>query len=162
MMPGTSPAPDDAIVVGPMSEVFEYIPQSVARADAVAELNRSRFTADQIARVQSVTRAVQVATLADTIKRLDAMLNAVLQRRSDSALARQRRDEEEEQQRIKAQLDALPDPDAPDPLLPLRSKEPEPSLALEDQEQPAHGDPPGDPHGEFLRLKRSSWLLTAN
>ena len=147
--PGTSPAPDDAIVVGPLSEVTEYIGQSIARADAVAELNRARFTADQIARVQSVTRAVQVATLADTIKQLDARLNTLAQRRADAASARRRRDEEEEQKRIQAELDALPDPDAPDLLLPLQST-PDPMLPLEgDSIPPAHGDPPGDPRGDF-------------
>lgn len=131
--------PDDALVVGPLSEVTEYIGQSVARQDAIAGLNHARFSVDQIASMQNKTRAVQAAMLADTIKQLDARLNALAHRRSDSALARKRRDEEEEQKRIKAELDALPDPDDPDPL-PLRSKEPEPSSPPQ-EDQPEYPNP---------------------
>jgi hypothetical protein len=109
------PAPDDAIVVGPMSEVFEYIPQSVARNDAVAELERARFTADQIASMQSKTRAVQATMLADSVAHLSTRLNAIVARRADAARARAEAEEEAEAKRIQAELDALPDPDDPDP-----------------------------------------------
>jgi hypothetical protein len=108
------PAPDDAIVVGPLTEVFEYIPQSAARQDAVEELEKARFTADQIASMQEKTRAVQATMLADSVKHLSARLDSLLQRRDAEARARAKAEEEEEQQRIQAELDALPDPDAPD------------------------------------------------
>ena len=109
------PAPDNAIVVGPMSEVFEYIPQSVARADAVEELEHARFTADQIASWQSKTRAVQATMLADSIAHLSTRLDAIIAQRADQARRDAEREAEEEANRIQAELDALPDPDDPDP-----------------------------------------------
>ena len=126
------PTPSDAIVVGPLNEVTEYIGQSIARQDAVGELNRARFSADQIASMQNKTRGVQVSMLADTIKQLDARMSAHAQRRADAARDRKRRDEEEEQRRILAELDALPDPDDPDAHQPtgdlhaLPAKDPDP------------------------------------
>ena len=107
------PAPDDAIVVGPMSEVFEYIPQSVARNDAHEELEAARFTADQIASLQNKTRAVQATMLADSINHLSSRLDAYVARRADEARRDAEREAEEEAQRIQAELDALPDPDDP-------------------------------------------------
>ena len=150
--------PDDAIVVGPLSEVTEYIGQSIARQDAVEELERARFSADQIFALQSKTRGVQAAMLADTIKQLDVRLNTLTQRRADAARDRKRRDEEEERQRIQRELDVLPDPDAPDPLLPLRSKEPEPSLLeLEGPESP-DPDQPHPPEGTSVPQPTSPGL----
>ena len=148
IVPLSSPGrpPDDAIVIGPLSEVTEYIGQSVARADAVQQLNRARFTADQIAGLQSKTRAVQATMLADTIKQLDARMNAIAQRRADAASARKRRDEEEEQERIQAELDSLPDPDDPashgHAATKSAPKLPDPALALEDQSDPPDPDDP--------------------
>jgi hypothetical protein len=137
-------APDDAIVVGPLTKVFEYIPQSVARADAVAELKRARFTADQMASLQSKTRAVQATMLADSIAHLSTRLDAIVGRRADAARARAEAEEEAEAKHIQAKLDALPDPDDPDPF--SISKEPEPSPELKDADQSEFPDP-DDPTG---------------
>jgi hypothetical protein len=109
-------APDDALVVGPMREVMEYIPQSAARADALEELEHARFTADQIASMQQKTRAVQATMLCDSLNHLSARLDSFLTRRADAEREEARAREEAEQQRIQAELDALPDPDQPDPL----------------------------------------------
>jgi hypothetical protein len=136
------PAPAEALVIGPMTEVFQYIGQSVARNDAIEEVEKARFSADQIAGLQEKTRGVQASMVAEAIKHLDQRMDALVKRRADAVFARQRRDEEEEQQRIQAELDQLPDPDAPPLLL---SKTPDPPQALEDEEQPGHGDPPGVP-----------------
>jgi hypothetical protein len=106
-------APDDAIVVGPYSEVLAYIPQSVARQDATEELEKARFTADQIASVQQKTRGVQASMLCDSVNHLSARLDAFLQRKADEEREHAREEEEAEQQRIQDQLDALPDPDNP-------------------------------------------------
>ena len=75
--------PDDAIVVGPLSEVTEYIGQSISRQDAIDALNHARFTADQIAGLQEKTRGVQVSMVAEAIKHLDQRLDALQQRRAD-------------------------------------------------------------------------------
>jgi hypothetical protein len=110
------PAPDDAIVVGDLCEVMAYIPQSIARNDALEELEKARFTADQIASMQQKTRAVQATMLSDSVNHLCARLDSLLTRRDEQRRLDAEREEEEEQQRIQAELDALPDPDAPDPL----------------------------------------------
>jgi hypothetical protein len=107
-------APDDALVVGPMSEVFEYIPQTVARQDATEQLERARFTADQITSVQEKTRAVQASMLCDSVNHLSSRLDALMQRRDEQTRRDAEREEEEEAQRIQAEIDALPDPDNPD------------------------------------------------
>jgi hypothetical protein len=107
------PAPADAIIIGSMSAVMEYIPQSVARNDAHEELERARFAADQIASLQSKTRAVQASMLADSVNHLSARLDALVARRADEARERAKAEEEAEAQRIQDELNALPDPDDP-------------------------------------------------
>jgi hypothetical protein len=131
---------DEAIVIGDMRQVFEYIPQSVARDDAMAELERARFTADQIKSMQAKTRAVQVSMLADSVSHLSSRLDAFLARRADEARRDAEEAERQEAERIQAELDALPDPDNPDGDIPggelhalPPSEVPEPSLELEDQ-----------------------------
>ena len=108
--------------------------------------NQRRFTADQIAGLQEKTRGVQVSMVAEAIKQLDARMSAHAQRRADAARDRARRDEEEEQKRIKAELDALPDPDDPGShgptgdlhALPAKSEYPDPDLEIEDQSDLPH------------------------
>jgi hypothetical protein len=108
------PAPADAIVVGSMKEVMEYIPQSVARNDAHEELERARSTADQIASMQNKTRAVQATMLADSVNHLSARLDTFLARRDEEAKRARRDAEEAEEKRIEDELAQLPDPDNPD------------------------------------------------
>jgi hypothetical protein len=160
--------PDDSIVVGPLSEVTEYIGQSIARADAVAELNRARFTADQIAGLQEKTRGVQVSMVTEAIKRLDARMSAHAQRRADAARDRARRDEEEEQKRIELSMSMLPDPDDPGShgptgdlhALPAKSEYPDPELAIEDQSEFPDPDPdqPHPPEGTSVPQPTSPGL----
>jgi len=108
---------DEAIVIGDMRQVMEYIPQSVARNDAMAELERARFTAEQIKSMQDKTRAVQVSMLADSVSHLAGRLDALVARRTERARQDAACEAEEEAKRIQAELDALPDPDDPDPLI---------------------------------------------
>ena len=141
------PVPKEAIVVGNIDQVFEYIPQSVARVDAMKELEAARLTHDQIAHAQERTRAVQVLMLNEALDRLitrqDSFASKQRERRRD---AKARRDAAEAK-RIQAALDALPDPDDPHAFtpgaelhsLPAKeeatplSKDPEPSLEVGDQ-----------------------------
>ena len=108
------PVPAEAIVIGNMEQVMEYIPQSVAREKAEAELARARVTADQIKRMQSATRAAQVAAFADGVTHLERRLYAFEGRRAAQA----RRDGEAqvkaEAERIVTHLAALSDADDPD------------------------------------------------
>jgi len=105
---------DEAIVIGDMRQVMEYIPQSVARADAMEQLERARFTADQIKSMQAKTRAVQVSMLADSVSHLPRRLDSLIAQRQERARRDAEREAEEEAERIQAELDALPDPDDPD------------------------------------------------
>src|SRR5262245_13979573 len=93
IVPTQLPAPADAIVVGPMSEVFEYLPQTIARDNAMAELERARLTADQVKTAQNKTRHIQLGVLTDALTHLSTRLDAFVNRRQ----ARARRDAEEEE-----------------------------------------------------------------
>jgi len=108
------PAPAEAIAIGNIEQVLEYIPQSHAREEAAAELERARVAADQIKRMQSANRAVQVAAFADGVTRLERRLDAFEGRRAEQA----RRDAEAqvkaEAERMATHLAALPDVDDPD------------------------------------------------
>jgi hypothetical protein len=142
----------EAICIGPMKEVFAYLPQTAARDQAEAELARVRVTADQIKRMQSATTAMQVAAFADAIDHLERRLDAKEAELEEQA----RRDAEEaerrEAERIAAHLDALPDPDDPDTwdphqgggLVPIAASHPE------DKEQLAASDQ-GDLPNELLK-----------
>ena len=93
IVPVPGRTPDDAIVIGDLKEVMQYIPQSVARDDAIAELDRARFTADQISSLQQKTRGVQVTMINDSISHLSQRLDKILARRDAQARARKRRDD---------------------------------------------------------------------
>jgi hypothetical protein len=84
----------EAICIGDYKEVMEYIPQSVARDDAMRELDQARLTHDQIAHAQERTRAVQKIFLLEGLKTLTA--------RADSFATRQR----ERRREVKARRDA--------------------------------------------------------
>ena len=108
----------------------------VARQDAREAALNSRE--DSIAERERV-HAVNVTQFVDFVGKASVLFDRLNKLRADQA----------------EEPLAHPPGDPSDP-----SKEPEPSLALEDEEQPAHGDPPGtepkegqDPRGEFLRLK---------
>jgi hypothetical protein len=132
----------EAICIGPMKEVFAYLPQTGARDQAEAELARVRVTADAIKRMQSATTKLQVAAFADAVAHLERRLDAKEAELEEQA----RRDAEEaerrEAERIAAHLDALPDPDDPstwDPtggaltLAPASHPEDKRQLAASDQ-----------------------------
>ena len=108
------PAPPEAIVIGSMNQVMEYIPQSVARDEAMAELERVRASADQIKQMQAATTKMQVAAFADAVAHLERRLIA----KEAEHEAQVRRDLEEavreETERVAAHMRSLPDADEPD------------------------------------------------
>src|SRR6516225_9875785 len=108
------PAPLEAIVIGSMNQVTEYIPQSVARDEAMAEFERARASADQIRQMRQATTRMQVKAFAVAVDQFERRLVA----KEAEVEAQARRDAEEaerkEADRIAAHLDALPDPDDPD------------------------------------------------
>jgi hypothetical protein len=106
---------DEAIVIGDMNQVMEYIPQSVARDDAMAKLDAARLTHDQIAHAQERTRTVQKIFLLEGLKTLAARADSFATRqhvRREEAKARRdaaeaRRIADAQAASIKAALDAL-------------------------------------------------------
>jgi len=152
------PAPSEAIVIGSMNQVMEYIPQSVARDEAMAEFERARASADQIKQMQAATTKMQVAAFADAIDQLERRLIA----KEAEHEAQIRRDLEEaerkEAERVAAHMRSLPDADDPDtwgtppaggeltPLPPSHPEDKEQLAASEDQgnlpEELLEGAPP--------------------
>jgi hypothetical protein len=156
------PAPAEAIVTGNIEQVFEYIPQSVARDDAMKELEAARFTHDQIAHAQERTRAVQVLMLNEALDRLTTRQDSFATKQRERRKEAKARRDAAEAKRIQTALDALPDPDDPqfasspapirddeppasvgEPLRADLSKEPEPTLAADEEplfEMPEPGE----------------------
>ena len=105
----------EAIVIGDYKEVMEYIPQSVARDDAMRELDAARLSAEQITHAQERTRAVQKIFLLEAINQLTARAdNFETRKRERRREAKARRDAAEAKRiadaqaaSIKAALDAL-------------------------------------------------------
>jgi hypothetical protein len=125
------PAPPDAIAVGSMSAVMEHLPDTIARQDAINRLDEGMAKAAEVAQLQSMARACNVIAFADSIDRLTGRLDAFTARRDAQRRADAAREAEEEAKRIQAELDALPDPDDPNPFS-GKSEKPEPSLEVED------------------------------
>jgi hypothetical protein len=105
--------PEEAIVVGPLKEVFEYIPQSIARADAEARLDEGMTRAAKTEELQGMTRACNAIAFADSVDRLVRRLDEFEERREQRAREDAQREAEEEAKAIQDALDALPDPDDP-------------------------------------------------
>jgi hypothetical protein len=148
------PAPAEAIVTGNIDQVFEYIPQSAARADAMKELDRARLSLDQIAHAQERTRAVQVLMLNEALDRLTTRQDSFATKQRERRKEAKARRDAAEAKRIQAALDALPDPDDPhafasspapirddEPPASLVSKEPEPVLADVARQRSADEEP---------------------
>src|SRR5262249_24130579 len=119
--------------------------QSVARDDAMAELEAKRFTAEQIAHAQERTRPNQTIMLNEALDRLATRQDSFETRKRERRKEAKARRSAAEAKRIQEKLDALPDLDDPNPFAstPAKvrddepptsmSKKPEPSLKVGDQ-----------------------------
>jgi hypothetical protein len=103
--------PEDAIVTGNLSQITEYIPQSVARDEREAQLADAERDAEETERFHDEVRQRAAHILADGITRLNERLDAFEAKRQAQADQLQREKEEAEAARIAAELAALPDPD---------------------------------------------------
>jgi hypothetical protein len=118
-LPDGCSTPADAIAVGPMSLVTEYLPQSVARANREREadnlaLRSLKIAADTALRADAVIeREHQVRAQADAAQ---AIMSDAINRFADDVLKLSHRFDEFEQRKIADALRELPDPDgvAPD------------------------------------------------
>jgi hypothetical protein len=132
------------IMSGPMSIIMERLPDTHARYDALDSMLKIACDAVEAEQRADEARASMARSLCDGITRLTARLDsfekarAISQRRAHAEA--QRRD----QQRVQAMLDALPDPDNPEPHS-FDRKENAASTANQDPEGiiPAPEDPTG-------------------
>jgi hypothetical protein len=111
IVPVEGKSPPEAIVVGPMSEVTEYIGGSIARNEKEAKLAQAQIDAEQTAKYQAEVRARAAQILSNGLTRLGERLDQFEARKAERA-EQQRRDEEEaEAAAVEQMLAGLPDPD---------------------------------------------------
>ena len=113
VVPYSGNAPEEAIIIGNLSQVTEYIPQSVAREEAEQHLAEAEQRAAATAQHQAEVRACAAQMLADGMARLSERLDAFVTRKQALADQQQRDAEAAEIARVEAMLETLPDPDTP-------------------------------------------------
>jgi hypothetical protein len=116
IVPIEGKSPPESIVVGPMSEVMEYIGGSIARNEKEAKLAQAERDAAETERFHDEVRACAAQILADGLTRLGERIDAYETRKAER-LDQQRRDMEEAVAAEAEQyLASLPDPEEPDAL----------------------------------------------
>jgi hypothetical protein len=113
IVPVEGKSPSEAIVVGPMSEVMEYIGGSIARNEKEAKLAQAERDAEETERFHGEVRARALQILGNGLTRLGERIDAFETRKAERADQLQREAEEAEAARLEKELAALPDPDAP-------------------------------------------------
>jgi hypothetical protein len=116
-VPEHTPPPVEAIVVGSLDDVLEYVPQSLSRLEAMQIRDAVGQALDYARQVQDYERSLkeQIQTfndkcLAPVANRIDSFEKARAQSAKRAEAEQKRRD----RQRVQAYIDGLPDPDAPD------------------------------------------------
>jgi hypothetical protein len=112
-IPPGKPPPAEAKFVGNLSSVLQCIPDTLARIDAIEELEAARIKSDQIATMQQLSRGLQIAAFCDSINTFTRRLDSFEQRRTERIIAEAHARDAEEQQQIADALGNLPDPDQP-------------------------------------------------
>lgn len=139
-----NPPPANTILTTSYDTVFASLPDTRVRADQIRRLDSARADALVAHNEQRANTALMAKAFADAVARLNHRLDVFQQRRAERARVDAEREQQQEQQRIAAQLAALPDPDSADPL---GSGFDFPKPADEDPHQfatgPAHGAAPG-------------------
>jgi hypothetical protein len=113
IVPIEGKSPPEAIVVGPMSEVMEYIGGSIARNEKEAKLAQAERDAANTAEYQAEVRACAVQILGDGLTRLGERLDAFEARKAERAEELERQEEEAQAEAIEEMLSGLPGPDNP-------------------------------------------------
>jgi hypothetical protein len=106
------PSPE-SIVIGPMSEVMEYIGGSNARNEKEQQIAQAVRDAEQTERHQQEVRECAAQILADGLTHLSERMDQFETRKQERADQLQRQAEAAEVARIETELAALPDPDNP-------------------------------------------------
>jgi hypothetical protein len=104
-------APAEAIITGNLSQVTEYIPQSVARMEADQRFAQAKKDAEQTERYQAEVRERALQILGGGLTRLGERLDQFEARKAERADQLQREAEEAEAAAVEQMLAGLPDPD---------------------------------------------------
>jgi hypothetical protein len=113
IVPYTGRAPEDAIVTGNLSQVTEYIPQSVARNEKEAQLAQAERDAEETANHQAEVRACAIQILGDGLTHLSNRLDGFETRKQEREEQQRRDAEEAEAAAVEQMLAGLPDPEDP-------------------------------------------------
>jgi hypothetical protein len=130
IVPYTGRPPEESIIIGNLSQVTEYIPQSVARVEAEQRVEEQ---AAVVAKQQDANRAAaeQMAQIiADRVARLSGRIDAYETRRQEREDQLRRWGEAAEAAAAEAKANeeySLPYPDAPDAETALKDSTPGPS-----------------------------------
>src|SRR6516162_11767338 len=100
IVPVEGKSPPESIVIGPMSEVMEYIGGSIARNKKEAKLAQAERDAAETERFHDKVRVCAAQILADGLTRLATRLDNFMARKQERADQLQREAEEAETARI--------------------------------------------------------------
>ena len=118
----TSP-PAEAIVVGSLDDVMEYIPQSMSRLEAEQIRDAVGQALDYARQVQQHEASLkeQITTFDDKcLTPIAARIDSFEKQRAISAKRAEAEQKRRDRQRVAAYIDGLPDIDEPEPLLPAK------------------------------------------
>src|SRR6516164_4919294 len=79
------PAPDDAILIGSLDTILEYLPDTHARNDSIRRLDEGLARAAKTDQLQAMARACNVIAFADAVTRLASRLDALVAQREARA-----------------------------------------------------------------------------
>src|SRR6516164_2437294 len=102
--------PEEAIITGNLSQVTEYIPQSVARNERDQQLAQAERDAEETERFHDEVRARALRILGNGVTRIGERLDQYETREAERAEQQRRDAEAAEAAEIEAMLEALPDP----------------------------------------------------
>jgi hypothetical protein len=143
IVPVEGKPPADAIVVGPMSEVTEYIGGSVARNEKEAKIVRAERDIRETTAYQDEVRACALEILADGLAHISDRMDAYEARKKEHADEQQRAAEEAEAPAVEQMLAEIPDPDQP------RTDDGE-LLAIKEPPETEKYDPDGEARSESI------------
>jgi hypothetical protein len=113
IVPYTGRPPEEAIITGNLSQVTEYIPQSVARNEKEAQLAQTERNAAETAKHQAEVRACALQILGDGLEHLSNHLDGYETRKQEREEQQRRDAEAAEAAAVERMLATLPDPEAP-------------------------------------------------
>ena len=116
-LPPGPPPPNALMIGGPLSQVMQCIPDTVARRDSIRTLQAARLDAAVITQAQKATRALQAAAFADSVDALIHRMDTLETKRAEARAAKAKADAAREQKQIADYLNTLPSPDEPEAVI---------------------------------------------